>query len=88
MIQKTFDADNGKTLIMKGLNPIQFCWSIFLFLLIFHVCHEVSFLMVFVFWLIGIQIHITIMQFWIKLWHKTKEYFGLRTAVVEISINQ
>ena len=42
MIQKTFGAGNGKTLIMKGLNPIQFCLSIFLFLLISHVCHEVS----------------------------------------------
>ena len=27
-------------------------------------------------------------QFWIKLWLKIKEYLGLRTAVVEISINQ
>ena len=42
----------------------------------------------FIIWLIGIQIHIIIMQFWIKLWHKTKEYLGLITAVVEISINQ
>ena len=35
----------------------------------------------FIIWLIETQL-------WINIWHKFKEYFGLRTAVVEISINQ